>query len=352
MSVANDKDDWVARGWAILAMAIMVILLDQLLWRPLVVWGQKFRVEEGGAEEGMHSWFLDLINSSQIAQFLQEVFKPKNVSSATPLSGDTPQKAVPSKSSPSNRWVKVISIVAFSVLVASMAYGAWKIIELFSQVSLQQWTVILGEALVTFGRVLAAVVLSVLWTVPVGLWIGLSPRLSRILQPVIQVVASFPAPMLFFVVILAMKHTGVTLAWGSIFLMILGTQWYILFNVVAGSMAIPSDLREAADLYHITGWRRFWKVHLPGIFPYLVTGMVTATGNAWNTTIVAEFYTDKNGVLTTWGLGSQISESASKADFPMLAASVVMMSLMVVTFNRLFWKKLYRLAEDKYSLSK
>jgi NitT/TauT family transport system permease protein len=368
MSAANDQDNWVARGWAILAMAVMVIMLDQLLWRPLVVWGQKFRVEEGGAEEGMHSWVLDLIKRSQILQFLQKFFKPKPTAlvpqnlgegkgqNESPMDSSTPSDTGPRPVSLAKnshiKWLKALSTIAFVALVSSIGYGAWKVIELFSQIHLQQWITLLGEAAVTLARVLAAVGLSVLWTVPVGLMIGLSPRLSRILQPVIQVVASFPAPMLFFVVILAMKHTGITLAWSSIFLMILGTQWYILFNVVAGAMAIPSDLREAAELYRIRGWQRFWKVYLPGVFPYLVTGMVTATGNAWNTTIVAEYYTDKNGTLTTWGLGSQITDAAAREDFPMLAASVVVMSLVVVIFNRLVWKRLYRLAEEKYSLSK
>lgn len=145
---------------------------------------------------------------------------------------------------------------------------------------------------------------------------------------------------------------GISLNWGSIALMVLGAQWYILFNVVAGAMAIPSDLLEAARMYHIIGWQRFRKVYLPGIFPYLVTGMVTSAGGTWNASIVAEYVTDKGQTLTAFGLGSQISDAAAKADFPMLAASVVVMSLMVVTFNRLVWKRLYRLAEEKYSLSK
>jgi NitT/TauT family transport system permease protein len=268
-----------------------------------------------------------------------------------------PDENIPPKpkttSSPSSvRWIKIISLLTFSALVAAMAFGAWKIIELFTRVSLAQWALILEEALATLGRVLLAVGFSALWTVPVGLAIGLSPRLSRVAQPFVQVAASFPAPMLFSYLIVLMKLMGVSLNWGSIALMLLGAQWYILFNVIAGAMAIPSDLLEAARMYRLTGWRLFKKVHLPGIFPYLVTGMVTSAGGTWNASIVAEFVTDKGQTLTAFGLGSQISEAAAKADFPMLAASVVVMSLMVVTFNRLVWKRLYRLAEEKYSLSK
>jgi NitT/TauT family transport system permease protein len=238
------------------------------------------------------------------------------------------------------------------MLLGSMQFGAWKIIELFMKVSWSQWVLILEEAVTTLVRVLLAVGLSALWTIPVGLWIGLSPRLSRISQPFVQVAASFPAPMLFSYVIIGMKFLGISLNWGSVALMLLGAQWYILFNVIAGAMAIPSDLLEAARMYRITGWQRFTKVLLPGIFPYLVTGMVTSAGGTWNASIVAEYITDNGQTLTAFGLGSQISISAGNEDFPLLTASVVMMSLMVVAFNRLVWKRLYRLAEEKYSLSK
>jgi NitT/TauT family transport system permease protein len=354
MSVAADKgDDW-AKLYGVIAMIIMIVGLDQLLWRPMVVWGQKFRVEEGGAEEGMNSWFLDLIYRSQIIQFFQGLFKPKQVNStqAMPPADKPVTQAVTTNRDSKAHLVQIISVMAFIALLGLMAFGAYKIIELFSKVPLDQWKLIVLEALTTLGRVLVAVGLSALWTIPVGLWIGLSPRLSRIAQPFVQVAASFPAPMLFSYVIVMMHLFGIPLNWGAIALMILGAQWYILFNVMAGAMAIPSDLLEAARLYRITGWQRFTKVYLPGIFPYLVTGMVTSAGGTWNASIVAEYVTDKGQTLTAFGLGSQISEAASKADYPMLAASVVVMSLMVVVFNRLVWKRLYRLAEEKYSLSK
>jgi len=340
--------------YGVIAMIIMIVCLDQFLWRPLVVWGQKFRVEEGGAEEGMSSWFLDFIYRSQIIQFFQGLFKSKQINStaAMPPEDKAAAPGAAHAKSGDDHLIKIFSIAAFVCLLGLMLFGAWKIIELFRNVSLDQWKLIVLEALATLGRVLVAVVLSAIWTIPVGLWLGLSPRLSRIAQPFVQVAASFPAPMLFSYVILVMHFLGIPLNWGAIALMILGAQWYILFNVMAGAMAIPSDLLEAARMYRITGWQRFTKVYLPGIFPYLVTGMVTSAGGTWNASIVAEYVTDKGQTLTAFGLGSQISEAAAKADFPMLAASVVVMSLMVVTFNRLVWKRLYRLAEEKYSLSK
>jgi NitT/TauT family transport system permease protein len=310
-------------------------------------------VEEGGAEEGLHSWFLDFLNQSQILRFFEKIFTPKphltpvgTVMSMPPIDVHEIKPEAP-------KWqLKLVSILCFIALVGSMIFGAWQIEKLFSHLEISKWVLILKEAGATLARVVIAVVVSALWTIPVGLWIGLSPRLSRISQPFVQVAASFPAPMLFSFAIIVMKLFGISLNWGAIILMLLGAQWYILFNVIAGAMAIPSDLLEAARMYRMRGWDLFSKVLMPGVFPYLVTGMVTSAGGTWNASIVAEYVTDKGQTLTAFGLGSQISISAAAADYPMLAASVVVMSLMVVVFNRLVWKRLYRLAEEKYSLSK
>jgi NitT/TauT family transport system permease protein len=190
----------------------------------------------------------------------------------------------------------------------------------------------------------------------VGLALGLSPRLARVFQPVVQVLASFPAPMLFPLVVALLDLVGVSLNWGCIVLMLLGTQWYILFNVMAGAMAIPADLREAARSYRVVGWRRFWAVYLPAIFPYLVTGWVTAAGGAWNASIVSEYFVRGEGdnatVEKAWGLGVQISEATADGNFPLLAASTLVMSVMVVVFNRTVWRYCYRLAEERFSLNK
>jgi NitT/TauT family transport system permease protein len=184
------------------------------------------------------------------------------------------------------------------------------------------------------------------------LLIGLTPRLSRQLQPIVQVAASFPAPMLFHLVDAALTWAGVTLNWGSVLLMLLGTQWYILFNVIAGAMAIPADLREAAVSYRITGWQRFRMLYVPSVFPYLVTGWVTAAGGAWNASIVAEYIKFQGKVLHANGLGDRISSAAAAADFPALAVNILIMSVVVVFLNRTVWRRCYHLAETKYSLSK
>jgi NitT/TauT family transport system permease protein len=216
----------------------------------------------------------------------------------------------------------------------------------------RDWATIGGAAGVTLGRVLLSTALGTLWAVPAGLAIGLSPRLLRFLQPVVQVLASFPAPMLFPLVIALLDVAGVSLGWGSVLLMLLGTQWYILFNVVAGASAVPADLREAAAAFRVTGWRRLWSLYLPAIFPYLVTGWVTAAGGAWNASIVSEYVTAKGETRETFGLGAIISRATVEERYALLAGATLVMALVVVLFNRLVWRRLYNLAERRFSLSK
>jgi NitT/TauT family transport system permease protein len=348
--------------YAILAMVLMIVLLDQLLWRPVVAWAQKFRVEEGGAQEEAHSWFLDWLRRSRAFEVIRRlgalrarrrpVLLPREVKLHDPTR--------------TSSWPARLSLLFFALLSLTLIYGAWKLSEMLLTISRPEWGRLLLAAGLTFGRVMAATFLGTLWALPAGLAIGLSPRLSRILQPVVQVMASFPAPMLFPLVVIALVSLNVTLDWGSILLILLGTQWYILFNVIAGAMAIPADLKEAARSYRLNLWQRFRALYLPAIFPYLVTGWVTATGGAWNASIVAEFNSfnteDTKGLLAVDiapanGLGAVISNAFKEMDkdhhqLAILAASSVLMSLVVVLFNRLVWRRLYNLAEERYSLSK
>jgi NitT/TauT family transport system permease protein len=229
-------------------------------------------------------------------------------------------------------------------------FGAWNLVHLLRRVPPAEWGTLGGAAGWTLGRVLLATAIGTLWTLPAGLAIGLSPRLSRVLQPVVQIVASFPAPMLFPIVIALLAAAGVSLGWGSIVLMLLGTQWYILFNVIAGH----GDSRTSGGGAELSaaGWRRFRALYFPGVFPYLVTGWVTAAGGAWNASIVAEFVTFKGQTLQAHGLGAQISAAAADANFPRLAASILVMSAVVVIFNRTVWRRCYRFAEARFSLNK
>jgi NitT/TauT family transport system permease protein len=348
MSVAVEKGRIDAMLFAIVAMVLMILFLDQLLWRPVVVWAQKFRVEEGGHQEAMTSWFLDWLRRSHLLTLVGEVFhriKPvKNKPAATSIIKPAPNRRAISASK--------LSLLLLGLLLAVLGYGAWKLFQLLQHVTLSEWSELVTAALRTLGRVLLATAVGTLWALPAGLAIGLSPRLSRVLQPVVQVVASFPAPMLFPLVIAGLQLAGVSLNWGSILLMLLGTQWYILFNIIAGAMAIPADLKEAARSYRIKGWQRFRILYFPAVFPYLVTGWVTAAGGAWNASIVAEFVTFKGEILRAQGLGAQISIAAAGANFPLLAASILVMSTIVVLFNRTVWRQCYQLAEQKFSLNK
>jgi len=243
-------------------------------------------------------------------------------------------------------------VLLYAGLLAGMAAGTISLVQLLRGVAAPEWTRIALGAARTLGRVLAATALGTLWALPAGLAIGLHPRLSRFAQPVVQVVASFPAPMLFPAAVAAFQALGIGLGGGSIVLMLLGTQWYVLFNVAAGATAIPADLREAVRLYRMGPWQRFRVLYAPAVFPHLLTGWVTAAGGAWNASIVSEYVSFRGQVLRAEGLGSLISEAAAGARFPALAASVVVMSAVVVLFNRAVWRPLHGLAEGRFSLSR
>jgi NitT/TauT family transport system permease protein len=348
MQAAVDKEDYLLMVLAIIAMVLMIVAIDQLLWAPVVVWAQKFRVEEGAGLDQTKSWFLDWLRRSRLVRLVgrwwdhwlerRRAQEPKPVAAIID----------PTRPSP---WAQRISWVVMGLLVVLALYGASLLVGQFLQVDPWYWLELVGHALATLARVLVAVILGTLWTVPAGLAIGLSSRWRQRLQPVIQVLASFPAPMLFPLVILVLHNAHVSLTWGSVVLMLLGTQWYILFNVVAGSMAIPADLKEVANSYRIGLWQRFRVLYLPAIFPYLVTGWVTAAGGAWNASIVSEYVTlHKQQESVPWGLGAQIALASDNVGN--LAASVLVMAIMVVAFNRLVWRRLYNLAEQRYSLNK
>ncbi len=367
MSVAVDQGRYDAMIEAIVAMIAMIVLVDQLLWRPILVWAQKFRMEEGGQLEAQGSWFLDWLRRSRLVRWVRMKFRRAGGSPAKVNVDSVPESSKRALNGSANedssgandedaprasRWARPVSLAAFFFLIMGMLFGAWKLFELLHDVSLDEWAAIVKAAGWTLARVLTATALGTLWAVPAGLAIGLSPRLARLLQPLVQVFASFPAPMLFPIAIAVMTALGVSLDWGSILLMLLGTQWYILFNVVAGAMAIPADLREAATSFNLARWQRFRALYLPAVFPYLVTGWVTAAGGAWNASITSEYVTFQGEVQRAHGLGAMISDATAAANYSLLAASTLVMALVVVLFNRTVWRSCYRLAEKRFSMSK
>jgi NitT/TauT family transport system permease protein len=326
-------------------MILIIILLDIFLWRPLVAWSQKFRIETVQAEEERESFVLDIIRKSgvfiKISKFLSNIIRKIEQSSN--------RIKVPS-STFIVYFKKFISFIIYSLLIILLFWSITKAINLFLTVDKKNYLIIFISAIYSILRTSVALLIATIWTVPLGVYIGMNPKASKILQPIVQVVASVPATAVFPIILLVLIKLGGGLSVGSIFLMLLGTQWYILFNVIAGASAIPQDLREIAQIYGIKGIRKWKTLIIPCIFPYLITGLITATGGAWNATIVSEYVTFADQTLKTKGLGSLIAESTFTGDFGLLLISTITMAIIVVTINRLLWKRLFVLAQEKYRL--
>jgi NitT/TauT family transport system permease protein len=363
MNEAINRGDTRAQIAAIVAMIIMIVAVDQLFWRPLVVWSQRFKLEDQ-AGETPQSWVLNILAQSRIFRRLESLFRRRHEMPKSPVEAATDGPAQPIRISASRRsvvlpfFLKAGRILVLVAMIAAAAWGAWTITRLLRDLPFRydrkdhaDWISVVLALLASFARTSTAVLLGATWALPIGILIGRSPRLSRLLQPVIQVVASFPAPMLFPLVTLALAAAHVPFTIGCVALMLLGAQWYILFNVIAGASAIPHDLTEVAQVYRMSRRERWTRLYIPCVFPYLVTGLITAAGGAWNATIVSEFVQVKDQTLVAFGLGSTISAATENGNFSLLAAGVVTMAVFVVLLNRFFWKRLYRIAEDRYSLN-
>lgn len=337
--------------WGLAVLVLIIVATDQLLWRPLIAWSDKFKFEQVESSTRVTSPLLTLLHrSSRLIRLPARLWGSLDERVCQELSARERKQAMhplDEDGIPRGRILQV-GFGIFGILLA--IWGGTAALHLLRGVTWSDMRLLLLGAAATFLRVNAALALAALWTVPVGVMIGFNPRLARILQPVTQVVASVPATALFPVLLVGLIRLGGGLGVGSIALMLLGTQWYILFNVIAGAMAIPSDLKEAATLYRFTPLQRWRTLILPGIFPYLITGLVTASGGAWNASIVAEYFHIGNQTLQTLGLGAQISAATDGGKFGMLLLATILMALMVVTVNRLVWRRLYRLAETRYKL--
>ena len=334
----------------IFTVVLIVVATDQLVWRPLIAWSDKFKFEQVESADRVTSPILELLRRSKILETVpgrirDRVEEPvyRRLSATKECRVVKPLDAAPKKSSPA-LWA-----LAFAAGLA-VCWAAAQAVLMLRTITWPDLRLLLDGAAATFLRVNASLLLSAAWTIPVGVAIGLNPRLARIVQPLAQIMASVPATAFFPVLLMALVRIGGGLGVGSVLLMLLGTQWYILFNVIAGAMSIPSDLREVASLFHFTPWQRWTRLILPGIFPYLITGMVTASGGAWNASVMAEYSHVKDRTLETIGLGAQIDAATDNGRFPMLLLATIFISLMVVTMNRLVWRRLYRLAETRFKL--
>jgi NitT/TauT family transport system permease protein len=353
MAIAIEKGDKSAMAWAILAMALMILSVDQLLWKPLVAWSQRFRQDEIGGGEPPRSWVLDLLRRSWIARRARQ--SRREAPAGAPSARKSPAPTgppVPGSSAGGDVLRRVLVLAVGLAALAAVAWGAVRLVALLLQVPLHEWVLLASALGATFLRVAGALALGALWCVPAGILIGRSPRWSRRLQPVVQLVASFPAPMLFPLVTGVLLALKVSFTVVAAVLMLLGAQWYILFNVLAGASAIPHDLEEASEAYAVEGSERWRKLFLPSVFPYLVTGLITAAGGAWNASIVAETLSYRGRTLEAFGLGSTITRATQHANFPLLAAGVLTMSAALIVLNRTVWRPLYRLAESRYALNR
>jgi len=345
-AIANEN--LAALGWAFLTIAIVILLVDQLFWRPLIAWSGKFRIEQSSSAPAPKSWVYDLLQAARIPRMLRQAMTPIRETMNHALSSLTqprsPLQVNPIQQRRGDRLYNAILLVIISILVA------WILHFILTTVGLSEVFKTFWLGILTLLRVIVLLLFATLIWTPIGVAIGFNPKLARALQPVVQFLASFPANFIFPFATLFFIRTNVSIEWGSILLMALGAQWYILFNSIAGAQSIPGDLREMTDDIGLKGWQRWKKLIIPGIFPAWVTGAVTASGGAWNASIVAEIVSWGQTTLAADGLGSYIAEATTVGDWPRITLGIGMMSLFVVGLNRVLWRRLYQLAETKYHL--
>ena len=347
LAQATAEKDLAAVAWVVLAMIAVIMVYDQLMFRPLVAWADKFRFEQTGAQTAPSSWFLDLLQRSRLFRTLTSpgsmMLRALARQRFAPLRGEV-SGARPSSST-------IVDLLWFIAVVAAATFAAWKMIDFVA--AGVGWDDVLEAVklgLFTLTRVVVLIAIASLIWVPIGVEVGLRPKLAEKVQPLAQFLAAFPTNLLFpvFVVAIVRFHLNPDI-WLSP-LIILGTQWYILFNVIAGTTAYPNDFREAATNFRMHGWQWWRQVMLPGIFRYFVTGAITAAGGAWNASIVAEAVSWGDTKVTAQGLGAYIAENTAAGDYPKIVLGIAVMSMLVTLFNRLLWRPLYAYAEDRLRL--
>ncbi|NLE29351.1 MAG: ABC transporter permease subunit [Phycisphaerae bacterium] len=362
MSQANLEGNTRAIVYGIIAMTLTIVFIDQLFWRPIIAWAQKFKVEETAGAEEPSSIVLDLLRESRLVEFLGAVgqrlskmvrVQVQNRVTHRPMA-QTSRKVWMSEKTRARMttFAKIVGYALLGVVVIYLLITGLKIVDMISNLTLAQWFTIAWSSGLTLLRIIATLVLASLWAIPIGVLVGMKPKISRILKPVIQVLASFPAPMIYPLVLSVLAWFGISLQFGSIFLLMLGAQWYILFNATAGAVSIPHELSEVASIYRFSRVRVWRTLYLPAIFPSLITGWIVAAGGAWNASIVAEHVEFKGQTLVASGLGSMITTATMEKHFEILAAGVLVMVVLVVLFNRLIWEPMYTLARERFSARK
>jgi NitT/TauT family transport system permease protein len=348
VALGIQKQNLPAIGYAILTMLLVIIAYDQLLFRPVVAWADKFRFEQTASATAPTSWMLDLFRRTRALRALTYPFAALN-KAVSNLHIPWPSRlTIAARGDPPSRLIDGLWV---ALIAASTGYAAWRAYRYLSaELGPSDVVSAFGYGLLTLARVVVLIALATLIWVPVGVWIGLRPKLAERIQPLAQFLAAFPANLAFPVFVVIIVRYGLNPNIWLSPLMILGTQWYILFNVIAGASAFPGDLREAAGSFHLKGWRWWVKVILPGIFPYYITGAITASGGSWNASIVAEVASWGDTHLTATGLGAYIATATEAGDFPRVVLGIAVMCILVTLFNRLLWRPLYAFAERRLRL--
>lgn len=347
LALAIAREDFRAIGMAVVAMGIVILLYDQLVFRPVVAWADRFRFEQTASTERPRSWAYDLFRRTRL---LPVLFAPAMALGRLLLTldhgGTTPRETLVRTPSAiiERLWQATIVVAVLAALWLSASY-------VFATLGVSDAVSVFGLACLTMLRVIVLIALASLIWVPIGVWIGLNPRWAERLQPVAQFLAAFPANVLFPFAVIAIVHWRLSPDIWLSPLMILGTQWYILFNVIAGASAIPTDLREAVGMFGVRGWQWWRQIALPGVFPYYVTGALTASGGSWNASIVAEAVSWGTRRVEAHGLGTFIAKATAAGDYPRVALGIAVMSMFVIAFNRLVWRPMYAFAERRLRLA-
>ncbi|MGH2631974.1 MAG: ABC transporter permease subunit, partial [Tepidiformaceae bacterium] len=350
---AIQQKDILAIVWALLAMLFVILAYDQLLFRPLVAWAEKFRLGDTAAQYEPRSWVLDLFRRTRFLRNVAPV--PGRLVGTLTARSRSRRASQPPKGAPRQLPAPVrraLPIAIYLVVAGGTIWGLWNLVSLIADaVSFRDALHVVVLGFYTLVRVLVLLAIaSVIW-IPVGVYVGLNARLAVRVQPVAQFLAAFPANLFFPIAVIVMVRFNLTPEVFTAPLMVLGTQWYILFNVIAGAAAIPIDLREAARNFGLSPWQRWRTLYLPGIFPYLVTGLLTASGGTWNASIVAEVVSWGHNTLTASGLGSYIADATLAQNYGKIVLGIVVMSIYVVALNHFVWRRLYRLANSRFRVA-
>lgn len=348
IALAIEQKNLQAVVYAIITMVVVIFLYDQILFRPLIAWSEKFKMEQSADQEEYQSWLIDWIRGSRIMKRVNkglQIVKNRFVNAKIMRNyGLKPAKEGDVKRQQKINWLW--NTMVFLIILSS-AYVLIRFI--LTEIKLSEIVRVFFLGAVTGTRVIVLIILSSFVWIPVGVWIGQRPHLTQKIQPIIQFAAAFPANLFYPLFVIAIVRFRLNVEVWVTPLMILGTQWYILFNVIAGASTIPRDLRLAADNFGVKGWLWWKRIALPGIFPFYITGAITAAGGAWNASIVAEWVSWGNTTLKATGLGEYIQASTIAGDFPKIALGTAMMCVYVLIFNHILWRPLYRLAQERFS---